>query len=358
MPDKGIFVLADISGYTQYLDEAGLAHASKVTARLLNTLTKANRKRWRVANLEGDAVFFLSGGGEPPEQLIEHILHMFEAFFLHVLEIGEDTDCGCGACGAANQLALKFIVHAGEYAEQRVAGRREVAGSDVVVAHRLLKAGCPSPEYILLTLSYLGDRTLPGYHAETGSLELPSGAVPFVALDLAPSRRQLEVRHGVFVDKGRALASLETEVQASPGSVWETLLSSAALRLWTGAEVYSYPARMSRVGSVYRFVFSDGRDFAQVVLAFDEEGRRVTLRRSAGSFARHVYTTYEVSGREDGSARVSCNLAADTLLPSMAGLLSPPGMRDYKAEAETGLERLKAYCEAAAREGQAKAWPS
>ena len=337
-----------MSGYTQYLDEAGLAHASKVTAKLLNTLIKANSRRWRVANLEGDAVFFLSRGSEPPEQLIEHILRMFEAFFTRVLEIGEDTDCGCGACGGANQLALKFIAHAGEYAEQRVGGRRELAGPDVVVAHRLLKASCPWPEHMLLTHSYLGHRTLPGYHAEPGSLELPTGAVPFVAIDLAPSRRQLEVKHGVFVDKDRALASLEAEIQAPPAAVWEALLAGAALRLWTGAaEVYSYPARMSTVGSVYRFVFPDGRDFGQVVLAFDEKGRKVTLRRSGDSFARHVYTTYEVSSRDDGGARVRCDLAADTLLPRLAGLLSRPGIGDYRAEAEAGLERLKVYCEAA-----------
>jgi hypothetical protein len=34
---------------------------------------------------------------------------------------------------------LKFVFHHGEYVSQRIVGREELAGPDVIVAHRLLK---------------------------------------------------------------------------------------------------------------------------------------------------------------------------------------------------------------------------
>ena len=49
------------------------------------------------------------------------------------------TTCTCGACTRAGSLDLKFVVHAGKYVLQDIAGSRELTGLDVVLAHRLLK---------------------------------------------------------------------------------------------------------------------------------------------------------------------------------------------------------------------------
>ena len=48
--------------------------------------------------------------------------------------------CWCDACAKINELDLKFIVHAGPFVIQPIAGRPELVGSEVVVAHRLLKS--------------------------------------------------------------------------------------------------------------------------------------------------------------------------------------------------------------------------
>ena len=189
MPHKGTFVLADISGFSQYLDEAGLQHASDVTAELLNALIEANGNRWQIANLEGDCVFFFREGREPTSELLAHLRSLFERFSSRRLEIGRDSDCGCGACKGANELALKFIVHAGEYAEQRIGGRREIIGPDVVTAHRLLKNDTGLSEYVILTRSYLGHETLSEYQASESSLKTAGGSVAVVILDI-PTARQ------------------------------------------------------------------------------------------------------------------------------------------------------------------------
>jgi hypothetical protein len=49
--------------------------------------------------------------------------------------------CQCIACSRIDDLGLKFILHAGAFVIQEMAGRQELAGPEVVMAHRLLKSG-------------------------------------------------------------------------------------------------------------------------------------------------------------------------------------------------------------------------
>ena len=53
----------------------------------------------------------------------------------------EIWSCGCDACARIDVLDLKFILHGGAYVIQEIAGRRKLAGPEVVMAHRLLKNG-------------------------------------------------------------------------------------------------------------------------------------------------------------------------------------------------------------------------
>ncbi|MGE5199631.1 MAG: DUF2652 domain-containing protein, partial [Rhodospirillaceae bacterium] len=47
--------------------------------------------------------------------------------------------CTCEACARIDGLGLKFVLHHGDYVVQRIVGREELAGPDVIVVHRLLK---------------------------------------------------------------------------------------------------------------------------------------------------------------------------------------------------------------------------
>ena len=47
--------------------------------------------------------------------------------------------CGCDACARIYVLDLKFILHAGAYVTQEIAGKPKLVGPEVVMAHRLLK---------------------------------------------------------------------------------------------------------------------------------------------------------------------------------------------------------------------------
>jgi hypothetical protein len=154
---RGYLILADITGYTAYLAGVELTHAQEVLAELLEGIVGRFQPALILSKLEGDAVFAYT----PPERLSrdEAILEIIEATYLafrdQVEGILRRTTCQCNACRSIPDLDLKFIVHFGEYVPQKVAGVVELVGSDVNLAHRLLKNHVAEATgwraYILLT---------------------------------------------------------------------------------------------------------------------------------------------------------------------------------------------------------------
>ena len=56
-PDRGCLLLADITGYTQYMGDTELTHAQDVVADLLETIVNAIEPAFQLSKLEGDAAF-------------------------------------------------------------------------------------------------------------------------------------------------------------------------------------------------------------------------------------------------------------------------------------------------------------
>ncbi|MBI4259564.1 MAG: DUF2652 domain-containing protein [Actinobacteria bacterium] len=336
----GTFLLADISGHSRYLDEAGLRHASNSTAKLLNALIAASHRPWRVANIEGDAVFFVNPARVPVPDLLAHVRTLFGAFLLRVMDVSQDVDCGCGACGRANRLTVKFIAHAGDYEDRVIGRRRELIGPDVVLTHRLLKPGVTGEEYLLLTRTYLGNDAVPDLPTSDGALQLEE-PVPFVVADLAPVRRDLESRLAVYVSDDEAIRRLRTEIRAEAARVWEVLTDPAAMRAWSGAQrVDAYPARDGAVGTSYQWVLPDGHEFGQLLIASDPGSRRLTFRRDDVPLLRYVYTTYRVGEHEAGSA-LTCAVGAARRFPLAGRVLSAFERRHPDGAADRTLVRLK-----------------
>jgi hypothetical protein len=77
----------------------------------------------------------LPSGGE----LLECLTACYAGFREQLVTARELWSCQCDACVRVATLDLKFVLHAGSYVIHSVGGSRELAGSDVVIAHRLLK---------------------------------------------------------------------------------------------------------------------------------------------------------------------------------------------------------------------------
>ena len=158
-------ILVDISGYTQFirLHRMSVLHAEHIITELLECVIDASSHPLILNKLEGDAALFYAFADEgvgPAEELgqrsAEVVLHQIEKFFDVFRKreqelVSECTLCLCDACAMAGELRIKVIAHTGKILVKQIRQFEEIAGEDVILAHRLLKNSIASDEYLLLT---------------------------------------------------------------------------------------------------------------------------------------------------------------------------------------------------------------
>jgi hypothetical protein len=150
---SGALLLADISGYTDFLDAVTTAHhddlfgggavpaAYPLISTLLDGIIERLSPPFTLAKLEGDAVFAFATADELPDgaAILGCLSDCYAGFRAQLAHAGELWSCRCDACVRVGGLDLKFVLHAGSFVIQAIGGNRELAGPDVVLAHRLLK---------------------------------------------------------------------------------------------------------------------------------------------------------------------------------------------------------------------------
>ena len=138
--ESACFVIADISGYTNFVSGVELDHAQDIIADIMDTLVKALRPPFRLAKFEGDAAFVYALADKVDGSLLQDSIEQaYFAFRKRLRNIKQANSCECQACSRMQNLDVKFVVHHGEFIRQKMAGREELAGRDVILVHRLLK---------------------------------------------------------------------------------------------------------------------------------------------------------------------------------------------------------------------------
>ncbi len=155
---KAILVLADISGYTRFLQlhTMSLLHAEKIITELIESIIDTTGEPLRLNKLEGDAIFFYAELGEADTETASRVFEQAQAFFKAFSKRSKELTgcnnlCPCDACRDADQLRLKTIIHSGEVAFKQVRTFDELAGEAVILTHRLIKNSIPANDYILMT---------------------------------------------------------------------------------------------------------------------------------------------------------------------------------------------------------------
>ncbi len=149
---RAVLIIADIGGYTHYMqwNRTHLAHAQLTVAGLLESVIDAGRGL-KLAKLEGDAAFFWAPDADAKVVVCDRLSRMRESFLARRERFKKDVACECASCAQLDDLSLKFVVHLGEVADQRVKRHTELAGFDVILVHRMLKNLVPVAEYVLMT---------------------------------------------------------------------------------------------------------------------------------------------------------------------------------------------------------------
>jgi len=226
---KGYLIIADISGYTSYVAKTEIQNAQALLAELLTRIVEQFKPVVEVSRLEGDAVFAYSSASLPlgGETLMELIESTYIAF-REGQELYRRTLCDCEACQSLPMLELKFIIHYGEYAVQKVGDYRELIGSDVNLAHRLLKNHVTEATglqaYALITESALKQMSLRlGVALQQTETYDHLGEINTHMVDLTPRYQAWVESRRVIVTSQEADLTMNAITDLPPYEVWNLL---------------------------------------------------------------------------------------------------------------------------------------
>lgn len=142
---NGLILIADISGFTKFVQETDVVLGSKITQMLLSSIMNSNMLNLKVSEIEGDAILFYKYGQLPT---ICSILRQYEVMLdnfnskLRKIKSQFQTQL---------ELSLKVIVHVGKMTQYSIGKFKKLYGESVIEAHRLLKNPITSKSYVLLT---------------------------------------------------------------------------------------------------------------------------------------------------------------------------------------------------------------
>jgi len=238
--EKLCLLIADISGYTEYLAGVEIDHAQDILADLVGTVVTSLRPGFRLAKLEGDAAFCFA----PAEKidgalLLDTIERCYFGFRRRRRDVRQATSCECNACVRIPNLNLKFVAHHGLAIRQKVAGHEELLGADVIVVHRLLKNGIVEqlsiPAYAALTAALAAgmgiDPAALGMTERSETYE-HVGEIKLWVQDLERRWQEEDARQRHYVDADESLYEATVEAAASPQVVWEFLTTPGRRVEW------------------------------------------------------------------------------------------------------------------------------
>ena len=227
----GYLVLADISGYTSYLAQVELEHAHEILTDLLETIVGQFKQMLTISKLEGDAVFANVDEEKlpRPETLLELIENTYVAFRRRRDGSQRATTCTCRACQSMDTLELKFFVHHGDYIVQNISGIRELVGSDVNLAHRLMKnhiaenTGWKAYALFTQTAMECTELQLEGLHSQDETYE-HLGTVQTRTFNLIPRYEALIAAQRVIIPPEQADIITTYEFNAPLAKVWDWVM--------------------------------------------------------------------------------------------------------------------------------------
>ena len=291
-----LLFIPDISGFTKFVNKTEIEHSQHIIAELLEAIIDANELGMTVSEIEGDAVLFYKDEDVPPlDQLVQQVQKMFLDFHQHLASYKTQRVCQCGACSTASELTLKMIIHAGPLDMISVRGHEKLHGSDVILAHRLLKNNITTNEYALFTDQLLEHRGISQWPEGTSELKVEQGEseydeigpVMFHYLLLNDLHKQVEVpARPVEFSKSKDPIAVEVKIKAPTLKIYELISNLEYRSLWQeGVEITAFDKdRVNRVGSKHTCVFSYGEaeietvtDFRNGQLVFGERTLDVPL---------------------------------------------------------------------------------
>ena len=254
--EQAFFVIADISGYTQFLSAVELDHAHDIIGDLMDTVVRRlrptfrlqvrGRRRVRLCGRRQDRRLRAAGrrGGDllrvPPS----------------ARTIRQATTCECEACRKNAGSRPQIRRPSRRIRQTKLAGREELAGRDVIVVHRLLKNDVGEKAYALYSAPFVQamgvDANAQGLVAHLESIDM-IGELPCWVRDLHEAWRREQDRQRNEVTRDKAGMVIPLEIAAARPRVWDYFTSRTCGRngaRWTAFARRRRPAAAAPASSI------------------------------------------------------------------------------------------------------------
>lgn len=328
---QGYLVLADISGYTSYLAGTELDHSQAILTELLELVIQRFETCLIIAKLEGDAVFAYT----PTANIArgETLLELLELTYMAFIDRRDiaygRTTCTCRACKAIATLDLKFLLHAGDYFMQTIAGREELVGADVALVHRLLKNRVGEMTgwrgYALFTSKGLTQLNLhPDGLFEQSETYEHLGEVKTFSMDMGSRYKELvEARH-VVVEPRDAHHILEYDYTAPPPVIWEWFNEPQKRGQWMHSQIIPIFQVGGRTGVGARNHCVHGKDQVTVEDILDHHPfDYFTVSHTPRDIPASLWLTFAFSPTPQGGThlRITCRMKMKANPPNFVAWL-------------------------------------
>ncbi|HMS65549.1 MAG TPA: DUF2652 domain-containing protein [Ignavibacteria bacterium] len=342
-------LIPDISGFTEFMTKTELTHASHLINVLIEEIIKSVKDEYEVSEIEGDAVLFIKKGPPPSEkEIVESCLKIFNAFHYMRKWIEQHTICPCNACMHIDNLTLKFIAHHGQLAEIKVGNFVKQSGTEMIVAHRLLKNNIPNNEYLLITEKLLqqtpdSDRPI-DLKWNNSSEEYPSiGNVNFIYTLLNEVKKNVpDPPEQIHYSASYEIYGINTDIAADFRDVYMVVKNIPERSVWTkGLLKVEQDAPEVFIGSIHQCSYEN---FMAVVspISMNFVNDEISYTESFRVEESDLFLAYEFVFKKtsEKECKVSCrlmNMNDSVIPPDIISLLI--------SKMDENIFDLKVYCE-------------
>lgn len=339
---QGYLLIADITGYSQYLSASELEHAQETLTALLSLLVDNTGPPLVISRLEGDAVisYGLEDDFYRDQTFLEKIEDTYVTFRKALERLVLNNTCRCNACANISTLDLKFFVHYGTFGIQRISTYDELVGSDIILLHRLLKNNVVETTgfkaYALYTdtaVQHLGlegiEQAMTAHHEKYEHLD----EVKVWVQDLHPVWETKRSSVEVTLPADQVVDEVEVFIEMPREQVWEYMIDPIFRNTLVGSDRMNVINRSNgRIspGSVYQCYHGD-KYIPQTILEW-QPFERMLVKELSPMFPENGSTNeYQLISEEGGTrlikrfsklsgpvfGRIMVNLMMPFLMPMM-----------------------------------------
>lgn len=236
---QGYLIIADISGYTEYLTASEQEHATPILRSLLTAVVEQADEPLHLHHMEGDAVLAYTEGASSPggDTLLDICENIYNAFAQRRRDIIANTTCPCKACSNVRGLDLKIVVHHGRFDRVQIGPMSDISGADVILVHRMAKTDVQEATGIR-SYAMFSDAAASEMDVEAALTAYSTsfehfGEVGMKVYDLARAWEAFRGRQErCFLEEEDGIYTIRWTFASPPAVLWEALVDPVLKQKW------------------------------------------------------------------------------------------------------------------------------